>query len=247
MRFNHTRCPDCEVLAKGKVTQTNMHQQSHETKREVLCSHAGTKQYSNKSDKFFLQPPSDDVHKGSNNPGDWRVYAHVNKTRAGGYYIQYWFFYPYNDYFKVLQHEGDWEHITVTLDAKQNPIRAYYAAHSSGAQHDWNALEKVDDSGRESAAGTHPVVYSARGSHASYRTAGKQDIKGLPALEDYTYKNGPIWMTWKNLVNIGEKNCPLNGQEFILFSGKWGEIGSTDDTTGPTGPAFKDSFLDETK
>lgn len=256
MRFNHTRCPDCEVLAKGKVTQANMHQQSHETKTDVICKHTGTKQYSNKSDKFFLQPPNDDVHKGSSNQGDWRVYVHVNKTRAGGYYVQYWFFYPYNDWEGILKHEGDWEHISITLDAKQNPIRAYYAAHGTGEHHNWKDLEKVNESGQKDANGTHPVVYSAKGSHASYKTPGehwiKNDLtKNIP-VKDYTHRDGPAWPTWNNLINIGEKNCSLNGQEFILYGGKWGEIGAASaigvgDTSGPVGPAFKNDFLDETK
>jgi hypothetical protein len=245
MRFNHTQdlnvCGDCEVLTKGKVTQTNIHRQPHKTK-DKTCQHTNDNRYSNSSSYFFLDPSSNDVHKGSSNPSDWRVYVHVKRAKSGGFFIQYWFFYPYNNYYDIIIHEGDWEHITVRLDANGNPVKAYYAAHSEGTTHNWGNLQKVN--------GTHPVVYSARGSHASYPTAGDHTIKGLPLgipAKDDTYNSGPVWQTWNNLVNIGEKGRPLNGQEFILYSGRWGKFGKTSDLTGPVGPTFHSEFDDENK
>jgi hypothetical protein len=261
MRFNHTHgfCKDCEVIAKGKLTQANMHRIAHPTIEgsiqaekpksiqsatppQYICKHTNDQKYSNNSSYFYLEPNSDDVHKGSSYPSDWRAYVHVKRAKSGGFFIQYWFFYPYNNYYDIIIHEGDWEHITVRLDANGNPVKAYYAAHSEGTTHDWGKLQKV--------GGTHPVVYSARGSHASYPTAGSHKIKGLPLgipANDDTYNGGLVWQTWDNLVNIGEKGRPLNGQEFILYSGRWGKFGQTNDTSGPIGPAFKSDFDDENK
>ena len=59
---------------------------------------------------------------------------------------------------------------------------------------------------------------------------------------DYCYDNGPRWKTWENFINVGERRKTLNGQTFILYGGRWGEVGYTKWTSGPQGPAFKDAW-----
>jgi hypothetical protein len=85
-------------------------------------------------------------------------------------WLQYWFFYFYNDYNLVGSligaglHEGDWEMVQLRLDEDgQAPDLAVYAQHAHAQAHDWTDVER---------AGERPVVYPARGSHASYFTAG---------------------------------------------------------------------------
>ena len=82
-------------------------------------------------------------------------------------------------------------------------------------------------------------MYSADGTHASYKGPGTWQG---PVVNDYTYDGGPIWQTWTNLVNVGEKAYPLNGQSFIKYGGRWGEVGETDTTSGPPGPAFQGAW-----
>lgn len=99
-----------------------------------------------------------------------RVYGHSATGSDGRLWLAYWFFYFYNDYnligplIKAGLHEGDWEMIQLRLDAAgQNPDLAVYAQHKHADQRPWNQVERV---------GEQPVVYPARGSHASYFSAG---------------------------------------------------------------------------
>jgi hypothetical protein len=84
--------------------------------------------------------------------------------------IQYWWYLFYNDAWN--RHQSDWEGVTVYLlhvgDGQYRPLGSAYGAHDLGRWRRWDDLERVDDSGEQSDAGTHTVVYVARGSHASY-------------------------------------------------------------------------------
>jgi hypothetical protein len=99
-----------------------------------------------------------------------RIYGHAATGSDGRAWLAYWFFYFYNDYnlvgdlFPAGLHEGDWEMIQLRLDpAGGAPDLAVYAQHRHADSRDWAEVERVGD---------RPVVYSARGSHASYFTAG---------------------------------------------------------------------------
>ncbi len=67
--------------------------------------------------------------------------------------IQYWFFYPFNDWGNW--HEGDWEHINVLIDdvepSAADMIEVNYYFHKHYRQLIGEQIPKVD--------GTHPVVY----------------------------------------------------------------------------------------
>lgn len=101
-----------------------------------------------------------------------RVYGHVATGRQDGrLWLAYWFFYFYNDYdlvgplIRAGLHEGDWEMIQLRLDpAGAAPDLAVYAQHRHADQRPWSQVERVGD---------QPVVYPARGSHASYFSAGE--------------------------------------------------------------------------
>lgn len=84
--------------------------------------------------------------------------------------IQYWWFLFYNDAWN--RHQGDWEGITLFLhrtpDGGYAPLGAAYACHDLGRWRRWQDIEHVDDDRAPDPAGTHPVVYIARGSHAAY-------------------------------------------------------------------------------
>ena len=100
-----------------------------------------------------------------------RVYGHsATGSEDGRLWLAYWFFYFYNDYnligpfIKAGLHEGDWEMIQLRLDRTGAvPDLAVYAQHTHAGQRPWNQVERVGD---------QPVVYPARGSHASYFSAG---------------------------------------------------------------------------
>jgi hypothetical protein len=99
-----------------------------------------------------------------------RVYGHAATGSDGRLWLAYWFFYFYNDYnligpfIKAGLHEGDWEMIQLRLDPTgAAPDLAVYAQHAHASQRAWAGVERVGD---------RPVVYPARGSHASYFSAG---------------------------------------------------------------------------
>ena len=257
MRFHHDGCPDCQVLALGSVTQASLINRSH-SEKDWLCAHAGTTRYSygdgfNASETFFLQPPDDTVHNGSTNPADWKVYGHVYKNALGGVNVQYWYFFPYNDGPSGFNHESDWEHINVRLAADYSVSGVHFAHHSNvtyypKAEVQWHGT-------------THPVVWVADGSHASYKSEALCDSTieeagmGLSSCEtNSSYR----WFTWAGgkgtaagfqgggVINVGEKARPLNGQQFIKYNSRWGEIGNTSHTNGIRTPSFQGNWLRDT-
>jgi len=109
--------------------------------------------------------------------------------------LQYWFFYPYNYYPTVFDaslmndapvagdlvnsdlHQGDWEHVTVLLDAKtKRPLWLYTARHSSeGEYYPWNSSRLTFDDG-------HPIVQAALGGHPTYDAQCRESLRYAPAL-----------------------------------------------------------------
>src|SRR3954447_10637320 len=92
---------------------------------------------------------------------------------SGAVAVQYWWFLFYNDAWN--RHQGDWEGITIFLHgapagdpADYVPLGAAYACHDLGRWRRWRDVERVNDTREVDPAGTHPVVYVARGSHAAY-------------------------------------------------------------------------------
>lgn len=100
-----------------------------------------------------------------------RVYGHAVIDSAGDLWLQYWFFYFYNDYnligriIKAGLHEGDWEMVQICLGTDETPRRAVYTQHANAEQRDWGEVDVVPGTER-------PFVYVARGSHAGYFEPG---------------------------------------------------------------------------
>lgn len=98
-----------------------------------------------------------------------QVYGFANRGSAGELWLQYWLFYYYNDkgLFGSGLHEGDWELVQLRISANGEPDVAVYAQHTYAESCAWSKVEK-----EEGPHGPAPVVYSARGSHASYFRPG---------------------------------------------------------------------------
>jgi hypothetical protein len=91
----------------------------------------------------------------------------VRDPDTGQLWLQYWLWYIYNDYqlaFNVGLHEGDWEMIQLGLDGDV-PVVAVYAQHDVAERRPWDLVKKAPN-------GETPLVFSGRGSHASYYEAG---------------------------------------------------------------------------
>ena len=80
------------------------------------------------------------------------VIAHPSLEAEGRVVIQYWYFYPFNDY--LGNHEGDWEHVNVVIAPSGDSVEeVHYFFHNRSVRlpSGHYAPEIVD--------GTHPVVY----------------------------------------------------------------------------------------
>jgi len=244
MRYTHAGCSDCEIIPRGQVTTSNITERCHQNKsgwpwcnHEGACNHSDSYVSSQHNVGFFLQQHNAD-HSGSGNHGDWVVYGHVYPNHVDGVTIQYWFFYPYNDSFSGFNHEGDWEFIAVLLNADGSVHNLPYSQHEG--KHDYmpNEVQWVD--------GTHPVVYVAKGSHANYAATNGEDCIGGP-FYDNCDNGGTWWNTGDNQafggVNwVGEKTRNFNDSNWLRYSGRWGEIGTSDITSGPFGPAYQSNW-----
>jgi hypothetical protein len=130
-----------------------------------------------KDSEYFLDFPGNPLKPGCSyehwfrkisegKPGT--VYAHIatQPDKPGKLALQYWLYYVYNDWNN--KHEGDWEMLQIDFAAgspaealRHTPIEIGYSQHSGAQQAAW------DDSDLER-KGTHPLVYSASGSHANF-------------------------------------------------------------------------------
>lgn len=80
------------------------------------------------------------------------VYAHPFMDPAGQVVIQYWYFYPFNDF--IGNHEGDWEHVNVVLSKDRTAVQgADYFFHARSISLPQGKYQpQVED-------GTHLVMY----------------------------------------------------------------------------------------
>ncbi|GAO03929.1 hypothetical protein [Anaeromyxobacter sp. PSR-1] len=185
---------------------------------------------------------------GSPDPADWTAYGHAYRAADGGILLQYWFLYPFNEAFWAFDHDGDWEHMTVRLDAAGRPLGAWLARHADaqpGPWFGWSALRRE---------GEHPVVLSARGTHASY--ASPDDAprweRLCPEAEPARAAAAgcPLWRPgapgFGGVVNMGERGAARVA--FLAWPGRWGATGAFGrDSRGapPPGPAFQRGWCSE--
>jgi hypothetical protein len=186
------------------------------------------------------------ARRGSHDPAEWAAYGHAYRGADGGILLQYWFLYPFNDAYWAFDHDGDWEHVTVRLDAAGQPLGAWYARHADampGPWFPWSALDRE---------GEHPVVRSARGTHASYSTAEES-----PRWETLCAERAPalaaaagctVWRSARSprgVVNLGERAVP--SVAFLTWPGRWGRTGwfGRESDSPPPGPAFQPGWCSE--
>jgi len=171
------------------------------------------------------------------------VYAHVtgDPTYPGKLALQYWFFYPFNDFNNT--HEGDWEMIQLVFDAndaaaalQSKPTEVGYSSHEGAEKATWGdeKLEIVD--------GTHPVVYPAAGSHANKFTAALYLGSSAEAGVGCDNTVGPHKEVLPVVKTI--QSDPVAAEQafpWIAFEGRWGELEKAF-FNGPTGPNMKDQW-----
>lgn len=244
MRFHHDGgCSDDQLYNLGCVTASRLCGVKHKVKSGTFsCNHTSTYRSSSlfysSGDKFFLQIPNDANEQltriGDWTGASWKCYARVRHSLVwgGAWDIQYWLFYPYNS-LSLGEHEGDWEHITVTVNKNETLRSIYYAAHDSEG-------ERFVPGEFTTIGITHPVSYVADGSHANYPTA---DFTPRGLLPGDAHDGEGFEVDCRGLTeNMGEDGAPLNANHWLRYAGHWGEIGTCCvgklGLNGPYGPPF---------
>lgn len=103
------------------------------------------------------------------------AYWHASSASPGGYrYLDYWFFYRYNDHVEGFDHDGDWESVSVAPSA--NGATFDFASFSAHGQ--WFSYLRDNlscDGGSEGSCGTestrtgqHVSSFVAAGGHSNY-------------------------------------------------------------------------------
>ena len=166
------------------------------------------------------------------------TYAHIARQPGHpGFALQYWFFYYFNQFNDL--HEGDWEGMQLAFEAS-TPAEALHHApyeivlfqHGGGEHADWDA-RKVK---REA---THPVVYSAAGSHATfYGSALYLGNGGGGSGVGCDNTTAPLITTRPRPVLLPD--APGNHGPFawLNYTGRWGQL-EAGFNNGPTGPNTK--------
>lgn len=175
----------------------------------------------------FLQPKGKPA--GTRRPTHNVPVYYFVKQNSREYKISYWYFFGYNDGWGKFNHQGDWEHITVVLDKRTKAFKGIYMA-GHGKVRYYRKSQIAFARTHPRYPGTHPIVYSAKGTHATYEKVGSFHIFGT----DKTGNGGVKWQTWKNCK-------PLKNQSWKHFAGAWGEVGTYNKiqeshSTGPLGP-----------
>lgn len=206
---------------------------------------------------YYLADVASEIRKGSTDTRDWRTYVHSYANTDGGMTLQYWRFYAYNYNDSLNNHGGDWEGVHVILDAQFKPIKMALLGHTAIETKDWTDVTKESQ---------RPVVFSEGGGHASQWNGTGIAAKGCSGLSSLircrldlgqpatfirqeTWRTGQVtWFDGKRspgggLLNVGEKQNPLNGQAFIRYSGLWGSPGLLFGTSGDWGPAYNQTGI----
>jgi hypothetical protein len=169
--------------------------------------------------------------------------------------LQYWLWYPWDAYSPTVPpgelsqvHEGDWESVSVIVDARGKPVHVAYSQHGEGVRRAWTSAPKQ---------GLRPLAYVALGSHANYPTAGVQRFDPRvvdPLFVSVIRQNGgqPVDHTGPGrVVRPALVRVTATSPGWMAFAGGWGEDGylrvpsgqpTSYAATGPKGPAFHEQW-----
>jgi hypothetical protein len=138
------------------------------------------------------------------------VHGIVARDAQSTRWLQYWFMMYYDDpgMLGFGTHEGDLEMIQLALGPDDTPVTAVYAHHRSGFRVAYDEVETQLDGGVAA-----PVVFSARGSHASMLRSGSQ-VEGSP-VPDHNDAKGP--RVRPDVVALSETATP-----WVWWPGSWG-------------------------
>jgi hypothetical protein len=171
------------------------------------------------------------------------TYAHIaRQVGHPGLVVQYWFFWYFNQFNDL--HEGDWEGMQIAFEANtprralaEGPSEMIVFQHAGGERADWED-SKVEKEG------THPVVYPAAGSHATFYDSTvyvQNGSKGSGVGCDNTSE--PLREVRVHPVSIPTFPTTTGRFKWLTYFGHWGEK-EAGFNNGPTGPLTKKQWLE---
>lgn len=167
-----------------------------------------------------------------------RVYANIAREPGrSGLALQYWFFWYFNQFNDL--HEGDWEGMQITFDAEtpeealqREPGEMILFQHAGGERAEWSD-PKVEKEG------SHPVVYPAAGSHATFYMPAifvQNGARGSGVGCDITSE--PLRRLDPEPILLPERPGDDGAFGWLGFDGRWGQK-EKGFNNGPTGPQTK--------
>jgi hypothetical protein len=196
------------------------------------------------------------LRRGSRDTRDWTVYGHAYPRKGGGIVLQYWLYFPFNaGPVFLFDHESDWEHSSVELNARMEPESFILSRHNNnapGVRYPWAQAPKE---------GTHPFYLVAKGSHAGYMRASEapfwesvtdcpRNADGTPRLSECpveAWRSGGAPGRPSPLVNVGERLAPRRDGDpdgfFMGYHGLWGTAAVMQlSSAAPPGPPYQAGF-----
>ena len=140
---------------------------------------------------------------------------------CGWIVLQYWFFYPFNNWRSGFQgvndHEADWEMIMVYLYPRAaGEVAPRWIAYASHDFHGDDLRRRWDDQRELELYGGHPVVYAGAGSHASYYRRGEYlteiEISFLAPLSRIADRLRDFWVR-----TLRQAGAEVQARGFNLF------------------------------
>jgi hypothetical protein len=191
-------------------------------------------------------------------PTYWTTYFHAYPNDAGGVTVQYWRFYPVNRNFS-----GDWEGVMIVLDAQLQPRMLGFIWRG-----DLNRKRptEVEWEGTHFRVYSEPNEHGSSATAAGLDAENCQgdDVTMTPdnpctTTRQQTWTGGLVYLCQKfddpaslcriegrtgtpggPLVNVGEKSATMNRQDFVRYSGLWGDLAGFGHLEGDGwwGPAY---------
>jgi hypothetical protein len=170
------------------------------------------------------------------------TYTHIAQEPGhSGLVVQYFFFYYFNQFNDV--HEGDWEGMQIAFDAdtpaealEQGPSQIALFQHAGGERADWDDTKVQKD-------GTHPIVYPAAGSHATFYDNAvyiQNGQNGSGVGCDNTSE--PLIRSDPQPIIVPTAAAPGSEFQWLSFLGHWGQR-EKGFNNGPQGPTTKGQWL----
>jgi hypothetical protein len=166
------------------------------------------------------------------------TYAHIAREPGHeGFALQYWFFWYFNQFNDL--HEGDWEGMQLSFESEtaaealgEEPGEVIVFQHAGGERASW-------EDGKVRKEGSHPVVYPAAGSHATFYDSAVylgngQNGSGVGC--DNTSE--PLRELRLAPVLLPERASRQGPFRWLSYRGRWGER-EKGYNNGPTGPVTK--------